>query len=472
MCPPDPLGSLIVARRLDVMLDHFQRTPLSDAHAPSVPPVAGQNNARDMRTATQQEGGSTGGNSQSGSGLSGKDGGRVQGDVGGQTAQHIRSKSTDQQKQNDSGQSSSERQTVRIGDLAISVSRGGKALATVLQTLPEFIQNTAKPVPNATNVVASSRGMLQGKAPLVSAAMFTPQGAANIPTLAAHLRDTVTSSGLFYESHLAEWATGARDFSQILREPQALLSRPDVAAMANQVRQQPLPTGTEQVFSRFFEGENTATSSTSLPNFAQSEPDRSGPTPHPARADQVALRTYQAFELGGKVPAHPPPPEFFEQSSASALQKSIKALGIAAFQNQAGPLRQSGVATETTPLLQKQLECLEHPHFAWAGEAWPGVAMEWDIEPGERDNNRRQAPQAWHTQLRVALPVLGGVEIKLNLLNQALVMQVRTTNLDASATLREASHDLRSQLVKAGVQVISLSVNTDTTVATSSEVSS
>lgn len=41
--------------------------------------------------------------------------------------------------------------------------------------------------------------------------------------LSAELAQTVTASGLFYESHLAEWVAGARDLSQILQEPQARL---------------------------------------------------------------------------------------------------------------------------------------------------------------------------------------------------------------------------------------------------------
>jgi hypothetical protein len=41
--------------------------------------------------------------------------------------------------------------------------------------------------------------------------------------LSAELAQTVTASGLFYESHLAEWVAGTRDLSQILQEPQARL---------------------------------------------------------------------------------------------------------------------------------------------------------------------------------------------------------------------------------------------------------
>jgi len=41
------------------------------------------------------------------------------------------------------------------------------------------------------------------------------------PTLARSLARAVSESGLFYESHLAQWVRGERSLTQILREPQA-----------------------------------------------------------------------------------------------------------------------------------------------------------------------------------------------------------------------------------------------------------
>ena len=56
---------------------------------------------------------------------------------------------------------------------------------------------------------------LLGKTPIVAQA--------NVPTpqLALALQQTVTLSGLFYESHLNEWASGQRTIAEIKQEPQA-----------------------------------------------------------------------------------------------------------------------------------------------------------------------------------------------------------------------------------------------------------
>jgi len=77
---------------------------------------------------------------------------------------------------------------------------------------------------------------------LVAAAMLQ-SGAAPMPTTAAvpgpllttapadgtrlsgQLANTLTTSGLFYESHQAQWVAGTRDLPQIMQEPQARLVR-------------------------------------------------------------------------------------------------------------------------------------------------------------------------------------------------------------------------------------------------------
>jgi hypothetical protein len=50
---------------------------------------------------------------------------------------------------------------------------------------------------------------------------LVPQGAPDPAQLAAQLRQAVAKSGLFYESHLAEWAEGKRSLAELMAEPQA-----------------------------------------------------------------------------------------------------------------------------------------------------------------------------------------------------------------------------------------------------------
>jgi len=85
-------------------------------------------------------------------------------------------------------------------DANTSISTAGKALGDVIATAQKA--DTA-----ATAAL--------GRTPLLNAAS---QDAARI---AGALQDGMGKSGLFYESHVAEWAQGARSMSELAAEPQA-----------------------------------------------------------------------------------------------------------------------------------------------------------------------------------------------------------------------------------------------------------
>lgn len=72
-----------------------------------------------------------------------------------------------------------------------------------------------------------------GRVPVVAAA------GADAATIAAGLRQALAKSGLFYESHVAEWAQGARPLAELSAEPQQQLAREGV-------RQHPLDPATAQ----------------------------------------------------------------------------------------------------------------------------------------------------------------------------------------------------------------------------------
>ena len=84
-------------------------------------------------------------------------------------------------------------------------------------------------------------GLLQNSAATQSAPSTLPGLAPLAPSadalrpapLEAALKDSLAFSGLFYESHVAEWANGARPLAQLMREPQmqaAQVKPPDAAS--------------------------------------------------------------------------------------------------------------------------------------------------------------------------------------------------------------------------------------------------
>lgn len=93
--------------------------------------------------------------------------------------------------------------------------------ATVLSTAARLIAGLLQNGP-------PSQPALPGVTPLAASA--TAMAAAPLETA---LKDSLAFSGLFYESHVAEWANGARPMAQLLREPQmqaAHVKPPDAAS--------------------------------------------------------------------------------------------------------------------------------------------------------------------------------------------------------------------------------------------------
>ncbi len=66
--------------------------------------------------------------------------------------------------------------------------------------------------------------------PVMGRLLDAPPG--DTTRLAGRLRQALGESGLFYESHLEEWAAGERPMARVMREPQAALSRPEARARA------------------------------------------------------------------------------------------------------------------------------------------------------------------------------------------------------------------------------------------------
>ncbi|HTN67766.1 MAG TPA: flagellar hook-length control protein FliK [Burkholderiaceae bacterium] len=123
-------------------------------------------------------------------------------------------------------------------NLPVDAKVGQSLLLTLTSTTPRptfLLGNDANPAATA-NVSATGRlidhllqsarqgnapATLQGSAPLLKA---PPTASTPLPQpaqMASVLREAVVYSGLFYESHVAQWAAGTRSLAQLLREPQA-----------------------------------------------------------------------------------------------------------------------------------------------------------------------------------------------------------------------------------------------------------
>lgn len=125
----------------------------------------------------------------------------------------------------------------RAGSLA--AGELGKAPLTPAALLPDFDASAPPPVLSSTaRAITSILSQAESRpgAPLAilgKGALVTPGAAGPEPAvLARSLHEAVGASGLFYESHVAEWAEGKRTLQELLREPQMAQAAPGERAAA------------------------------------------------------------------------------------------------------------------------------------------------------------------------------------------------------------------------------------------------
>lgn len=266
---------------------------------------------------------------------------------------------------------------------------------------------------------------LTGRSPLFStpagspaAALLSHQGlAATFEEVLANLFDT---SGLFYESHLAQWIAGERPQSALMAEPQA--------------RMQSLATDAAQEQGKAEGGKASA---------GQGAAARQA---LPAEAQMDRLERLQ------------------ERSWVQSLVDKAAARlsgGEAVPQQAAKPV--SVVDAQAAQMIRMQLDTLEQRKVVWQGEFWPGQKLEWEVEdktPRKRHTaSVPAAERSWQSVLRVNLPLLGPVTATLRLAGESVQVQIGADSEDALPLLRQFGPELASALENAGARLDFFTVN-------------
>ncbi|MDB5793804.1 MAG: hypothetical protein JWR25_183 [Noviherbaspirillum sp.] len=127
---------------------------------------------------------------------------------------------------------------VKIADVAVRMNlpagvEAGESLDLQLIAMqPRLTFLLGRPADTAAAATLSSTGKLIGNllqsaqkdgAPtaLVSSTPVMTLASDGPPQIASALKDSLSFSGLFYESHLSQWVQGSRPLSDLMREPQA-----------------------------------------------------------------------------------------------------------------------------------------------------------------------------------------------------------------------------------------------------------
>jgi hypothetical protein len=270
----------------------------------------------------------------------------------------------------------------------VTVSDSARFLGGLLQKIADHADGPASP--------------LTRTAPLLSSAP------ADIKEFTATLRSALSQSGLFYESHQAQWVAGERKLTDLLQEPQGRFST------VNAVQGAEAGTGSKVAPS-------TPRSDSGLINTAQTA------TPETGSRSTPTLSQPDAALISGtsKFPVH----------------------------------------AETISLVQQQLQTLDSHQLVWQGQVWPGQAMEWRVE--ERDAREGgggdEVMPHWQTSLRLQLPSLGNVHATLAFVPQGLRINLKAADEGTAGIMQGAQDKLLRSMEAAGLRVLGMAVERDET---------
>lgn len=339
---------------------------------------------------------------------------------------------------------------------------------------------------------------LRTSAPLLSAPPASGANTANgangaAATLSAALATLVDQSGMFYESHLLQWATGQRPLSTLLQEPQATLRVPAQALPpASGAPAQP--------------GASVGAPVALLPYGGPA----ASATPPPSATILAELTRPTIFPLTTGVPAQPAQPQREAQASAqqgSAAGQQGAAQTPAAEQRRAAHASAAAHAYQVTAevshdghhiaqaqraaiiaswnspdapsarpqadagppvhpgsegVVRQQLELLATQQFRCTVDAWPGLPVDWEVTREQQRDGSAGAADAvnWSTRLRLSLPRLGNVDAVLTLGAHGLEARLVAADATAAAQLARGQVDFRSQLDARGIALLNLNVST------------
>jgi len=256
----------------------------------------------------------------------------------------------------------------------VTLSDSARYLGALLQKISDQAEGAASPLSKMTPLLSSAPG--------------------DIKDLAATLRNTLSQSGLFYESHQAQWVAGERKLADLMQEPQGKLST--------------IFSGREAV---------AETPSKITPAAAQREAVAETPSRiAPAAAQFDGALTQSASRL----PVH--------AETVSLVQQQLNTLD------------------------SRQL--VWHGQV-WQGQAMEWRVEERNAREG--GNGDEEMPH-WQTSLRLQLPSLGNVQVTLAFIPQGLRINLQAADEGTAEIMKGARNGLISAMESSGLHVLGMSV--------------
>jgi hypothetical protein len=331
-------------------------------------------------------------------------------------------------------------------ELPSTVSSGDTVALKVVSLQPRLtfsMVNSATPLSTPEELGATSRMLssMSQQAPekaYVRATQSAPLWEAPQPPesnqLAGKLQEALSNSGLFYESHQAQWLGGERTTAQLMHEPQNLTSEQAKAAVGS-------PPGKAAV----------AGEMAGKPVTPGDMADKL------VTANDVASKPLVAADSAGKTEAAKDNSNSAVITGNAADANTSKQLNTSAPQDGKLP----GIPDHLQPLVQQQLNALETSQMIWQGNVWPGQDMQWEVHEQATQNPTVEGKRQWVTQIQLDLPNLGSVAATLRLNSAGLSLTLNADTPQTRTVLGSASTQLVSALSDAGIPVLSTQVTNE-----------
>jgi hypothetical protein len=262
----------------------------------------------------------------------------------------------------------------------------------------------------------------------------TPPG--NAQDILPLLKEAIARSGMFYESHQAEWIEGRFAKAELLREPQGKFSTPGDANAAQSSQTTRMIVLTDTPAGRAAQPlAPTAGDPASAPKAGEANPSAAGQTSQTiASADTSAGRAAPPLAPAAGDPA----------TASKAGEASSPAAGQI-------------VAPQLQGIVHQQLEALANQTFVWQGQIWPGQEMRWEIEEDGKNNQEDdEETESWRTRIDLSFPGLGGISARIQLLGKQVSLSLDVDNEASLEIMRADAETLRQHLENAGLTLASL----------------
>ncbi len=133
------------------------------------------------------------------------------------------------------------------------------------------------------------------------------------------------------------------------------------------------------------------------------------------------------------------------------------------------PQNQSAQPAETANnLIAFQLDSLEHQRITWEGELYPNQMMQLTIHKDENQNKENaalldadEALPIWQTSLKLQLPNLGQVEVKIRLQGEHTQLNINVDDERIASSIKTASDQLMQSLAVSGTALDLMTVQSE-----------